>query len=177
MSKYCHDSRKYLKSLLVARTRQYLQYYGSIHILRKHSQPQHFHEFFDHFSFKTSMKILSNCNIEKEILLLWWKNSVFFEKFGSQIKFCAIVSAYVLYEWYLSSSMWKPGLSWISFDLEAKKVFKSWRLGVLSKTLFITIDVINGFSLIITPYLASNDKLFFHFCQDVSTEITNRRLF
>ena len=109
-------------------------------------QPQHFHESLEQFisslhtkNFKISDEISSKCNMEKNCFVLT-KKPRFCEKFGSQIKFCAIVSAYVIYEWYLSSSIWKPGLSWISLGLEAKKVFKSWRLGVFSKTLFITIE-------------------------------------
>ena len=47
-------------------------------------QLQHFHGFFEHFSsslctknVKLQLKILSKCNVEKEVLLFWRKNLFF----------------------------------------------------------------------------------------------------
>ena len=48
-----------------------------------------------------SMKIWSKFNVGKKLFCFDKKKSSFCENFGSQIKFCATPSAYVIYEWYL----------------------------------------------------------------------------
>ena len=68
------------------------------------------------------MKISSKCNVEKTTIVLA-KNPV--KKIGCQIKFFAICkSAYVIYEWYLST---ETVVSWTSSDSSfSVSLWKNW---------------------------------------------------
>ena len=77
-------------------------------------EPQHFHEFFEHFSFSLCTKIFQTKGWKLRQKAMLKKKSFYFEekpqflkKFETQMKFCSIKKACKTYEWYLREH-WHP---------------------------------------------------------------------
>jgi hypothetical protein len=130
-------------------------YYVSTFFLSPTSFSRIFQAFVPSLCFKFSnfnIKFLSKCN---SFVLL--KKSSFYEKLVSQIRFWAIKSDNVIYEWYLSIK-WLLSVSALEFaiSLALSRTFSTW---VASSSFSLTSRNCSWFSLTSEASLASISSL------------------